>query len=154
MSVLFLAVFAMAIFNIKARRRPLLRICREGVEVVQVAPSSLDRIPLVPGLVRVAWLILSTQGFRRRIIRFPWRDLQEVLVSGPPMARSLTIVAYPSFLATADLPPGIFAADRVVFPEVTFASPLDEIARAVRSSANLPATPGHLPSWSEPATTA
>ncbi len=54
-------------FNVVSRRRPLLRICREGIEVNVIGASSLDGIPLVPTWIRAAWLIVSMQGFRTRI---------------------------------------------------------------------------------------
>src|SRR5947199_5229803 len=42
LSVPFLLVFALAVYNLSARRRPLLRLCREGIEFVEIGASSLD----------------------------------------------------------------------------------------------------------------
>ena len=95
MSVPFLLVFALAAYEIFARRRPLLRLCREGIEIVQIGESSLDGFPLIPGLIRVAWLILSTQGFRHPAIRIPWRSVQMCGVrppNGPPIDDPCTAV--------------------------------------------------------------
>ena len=67
LSVPFLLVFLLAAFNIAARRRPLLRLYREGIEMNMIGASSLDGSPIpIPKLVRVAWLIVSLQGFHNR----------------------------------------------------------------------------------------
>ena len=68
----FLAVAALAIFNILARMTPVIRCYREGIECKLIGVSSLDAVPLVPGLVRLAWTILSFQGFRSQRVRIPW----------------------------------------------------------------------------------
>jgi hypothetical protein len=147
MSLPMLLVFALALYNLRSRRWPILRLCREGIEIVEIGASSLDRIPSLPGLVRVAWLILSTQGFRKRVARVPWRDFGDVWVSGPPMSRRLTIVTSPDSASAEGLPAPSPSVGHVVLPEVTFADPLDQIAEAIMSIAIDPGRRNHLPSW-------
>lgn len=147
MSLPMLLIFALAVYNIRARRQPLLRLCREGIEFVQIGSSSLDGIPFIPGLVRVAWLILSTQGFRKKVVRIHWECFLDVWVSGPLMSRCLTIIALPSPAIAEELAAGSPPADQFVFPEVAFNTPLDQIAEAIRSNANPSSAPRHLPSW-------
>ncbi len=149
MSLPFLMVSALALYNIMARRRPLLRICREGIEIVQIGSSSLDRFPLIPGVIRVAWLILSRQGFKRRIVRIPWHCFRDAWVSGPPMAQSLTIYAPQSDATGEDLLEGPSVADQIVLPEVIFSTPLDHIVAAINWNANASLDMRHLASWDE-----
>ncbi len=146
-SVPLLLYMALVVYNLRARRRPLLRLCREGIEIVQIGSSWLDGIPLIPGLIRIAWLILSTQGFKQRVVRVPWRCFQDAWVSGPPMARRLTIVASLSLATAEDLPPGSFLTDQVVLPEVMFSTPLDQIAAAIKWNADVSMDLEHLASW-------
>ncbi|MGL4550817.1 MAG: hypothetical protein ACRC33_06490 [Gemmataceae bacterium] len=146
MSVPFLLLFALAVYNLRARRRPVLRLCREGIEITQIGSSSLDRIPLIPTLVRVAWLILSTQGFRRKIIRTPWGCFREARVSGPPMSRRLSITASP-FPVGEGVRVGPVEVVQGVYYEVEFTTPLDRIAEAIKSRADSPDGLSQLPSW-------
>lgn len=81
----------MALANLRHRRRPVLRIRREGVEVVYIGRSSLDRMPMVPSLVRAAWLLGSGQGFRATTYRARWPSIRGVEVHGLPMVRVLAI---------------------------------------------------------------
>ena len=67
-----LAVAALAIFNILARIAPTIRCYRDGIECILVGALPLDGVPLVPGVVRVAWSILSLQGFRSQRVRILW----------------------------------------------------------------------------------
>ncbi len=131
-SMPFMLIYALAFYNLRARRRPLVRICREGIEIVRIGESSLDGLSMVPGLIRVAWLILSTQGFRKRWIRIPWGDFEAASVSGPPMARRLrTDASYSASLADepAERPPSV---RRIVFEEVEFKTPPDVIASSIQ----------------------
>jgi hypothetical protein len=76
-------VMALSWFNVAVRRKPLLRICREGIEVNVIGSSSLDGVPLVPPLIRIAWLVISLRkspGFHGQCFvascwsARPWRD--------------------------------------------------------------------------------
>lgn len=126
-------VAALLWFNVLARRKPLLRICREGIEVNVIGSSSWDGVPFVPAVIRIAWLIVSLQGFKRRIAWIPWSTLRNVEVTGPPMMRALAVdgeVVYPSFLGD-ELTANVVAS--ITFCESEFVAPLGEIADAIRS---------------------
>ncbi len=146
-SVFFLILFALAVSNISAKRTPLLRICREGIVIRMIGASSLDKTPFIPAFARLVWLVLSFEGFRDRTLYVPWNTFQEVKVTGPMMARLLTIVG-PTFLSseidTSWEPP---FANETVLPEVTFVKPLQQIADAVRQLHQSPQIRDTLPSW-------
>ncbi len=86
-----LAVATLALSAIIARMTPLIRCYREGIECNLVGVTSLDNVPLVPGLVHVAWSILSLQGFRSHRVRLPWSQFVGANVRGIPMAYALTL---------------------------------------------------------------
>ena len=118
-------------FNVYARRKPLLRICAEGLEINVIGASSLDGVPLIPNLVRVAWLILSLQGFRKQIGWIPWESFRNVEVTGLPMMRSLVIdatIAYPSFRGE-NLAAQI--GNRIAFRDAELQDPLESVASAI-----------------------
>jgi hypothetical protein len=140
-----LLVTMLALYNIVARRRPILGVYRDGVALNQIGASSLDRIPLVPGLFRTAWLIVSLQGFRQQLAWAPWETLQSVNVSGLPLARSLTIVAcFYRSRAAFDLRGEPFAGGMTV-SQVEFIDPVDYIARTINRYARDPEARSHLP---------
>lgn len=118
-------------FNVYARRKPLLRICEEGLEVNVIGASSLDDVPLIPGLVRVVWLILSLQGFKKQIGWIPWELFRSVEVAGLPMMRSLVIeatIAYPN-LRSDNLTAQI--GNNIAYRDAEFQDPLEVIASAI-----------------------
>ena len=136
----FTLLFAHSVYSLWARRRPLLRICREGVEALVIGESSLDRIPLVPGLVRIAWSILSGQGFRSRIVRIPWTRLGETVVQWTPRGRVLAIVG------TTDAG----THETLYFGDYSLKHPLDEIAEAISSHRAGSKDPTAIRSWDDP----
>jgi hypothetical protein len=148
LSVPLMLLFALAMFNIRARRLPLLRLFREGLEIVLIGTSSLDEFPL-PGLVRVAWSILSTQGFRRQVFRLPWECVRGARVSGLPMNRLLSILTAPALASEHDDATAEPPCDAIVLPEVMFKTPLHEIAQAIEVATNSPVALTRLPSWEE-----
>jgi hypothetical protein len=88
----FLAVVAvLAAFNIAGRARPAIRCFREGIECNTVGATSLDGVPLLPGGVRLAWSILSLQGFRSTRLRIAWSNFRKAEVRGIPMAYTLLL---------------------------------------------------------------
>jgi hypothetical protein len=86
-----LAVALLAVFNIVARIRPIIGRYREGIECNLIGATSLDGVPPVPGLLRVAWTILSLQGFRSQRLRISWAEFRGAEVSGIPMAYVLSL---------------------------------------------------------------
>ncbi|MBM4003589.1 MAG: hypothetical protein FJ295_09925 [Planctomycetes bacterium] len=127
----FCSVALLGWFDIHARRKPLLRICKEGLELNVIGASSLDGVPLVPPIVRLMWLILTLQGFKKQTAWIPWETLRSVNVVGLPMVRSLLIDAtlvYPTFHGdnlTAKV------GDNIGFRDAEFQDPLESIAAAI-----------------------
>lgn len=78
-------------FNILIRWRPLIKFYREAIGILIVGNSALDDIPLVPALVRGAWLIFSMQGFQANVGWVPWESLQRVSVKQHGFSRFLVI---------------------------------------------------------------
>ena len=149
MSIMAVPMFLIALlgwFNVYARRKPLLRICKEGMEINVIGVSSLDGTPLIPNLVRVAWLILSLQGFKKQIGWIPWETLRNIEVVGLPMMRSLLIeatIAYPAFRGD-DMTARI--GDSIAFRDAEFQEPLEVIVSTIQEFYNGPDARGALPS--------
>ena len=149
MSIMAVPMFLIALlgwFNVYARRKPLLRICKEGMEINVIGVSSLDGTPLIPNLVRVAWLILSLQGFKKQIGWIPWETLRNIEVVGLPMMRSLLIeatIAYPAFRGDAMT---ARIGDSIAFRDAEFQEPLEVIVSTIQEFYNNPDARGALPS--------
>ncbi len=91
MSVPLTLAFALFVFNAISHRRPILRVCREGLVIRLIGTSALDHVPLVPAILRLLWAIASFQGFRQRIVFVPWDSLRSLEITGLPMNRKLLI---------------------------------------------------------------
>jgi hypothetical protein len=136
-------------FNVYARRKPLLRICREGLVVNIIGASSLDNVPLVPGILRVAWLILSLQGFKRQVGMIPWDSFGDAQVTGLPMMRSLVIVASIVYPNRRDQSFKSSPGSIIIFRESEFRDSLDKIAAAIHEFHSDQETRVVLQSWNE-----
>lgn len=136
-------------FHVLVRHRPLLRICQEGLEVNIVGRGSLDHVPGIPTSIKLVWLVLSMQGFRKQISWVPWESFRGVKVSGMPTMRTLTIhctVAFPRFRGD-ELEATV--ADNVIFRSSEYHDSLDEVANAIETTFNHPSTWSALPSFHE-----
>ncbi len=145
MSVPLALMFALAVFNIAARRRPLLRVCREGLAINLIGTSSLDGVPLVPTLVRVAWLIVTLQGFRQQILFAPWASFRGASISGLPMVRKLTIAG--DMYRSSRIEPAEPFANQVVLDESAFVVPLEQIAGTINEYRQQAELRDSLGSW-------
>jgi hypothetical protein len=146
----FLPVFGVAVFNLRLRRAPLVRICRDGIETRLIGRTSLDGVPLVPAMVRFYWGFLSTQSFRNRALRTLWTDVRGAQVAGLPAMRVLTIDG-----VFREIPDGVLAVTepvtyRVIFQQVDFKQPLQDVANAIAAYIANPSMRDTLSSWSEP----
>ncbi len=124
----FLAVFALAIFNILACRQPLIVCDHETARFGLVGASALNGVPMVPGFVRVGWLILSGQGFRKQVITVPHDAILGVDVQGLPMQKSLTIRFADGFA-----PDGRAALREIRYSDAAFVEPIDAVAEQLRA---------------------
>jgi len=133
-------------FHVLARRRPLLRICHEGLEVNIVGRGSLDHVPGIPTSIKLVWLVLSMQGFRKQIGWVPWESYRGVKVSGMPMTRTLTIhgtVAFPTFRGDEI---EATVGDHIIFRGSEYRDSLEEIANAIETTFEHPSSWSALPS--------
>jgi hypothetical protein len=137
-----LVVALLAAFNIVSRFRPTIRCYREGIECNVVGATSLDGVPLVPGAIRVAWAILSLQGFRSRCFRTQWTDFQGARVSGLPMAYILSLHGTFANLQSGKVTNG------VAFKQVALRDDPKVVAGILNQLAADPASRDQLSSWS------
>ncbi len=146
---LMMVVAQLGWFNVYARRKPLLQIFREGIVVNIIGASSLDNVPLVPGILRVAWLILSLQGFKSQVGMIPWDLFSGARVSGLPMMRSLVIVASIVYPNRRDRSFKSLPCSIIVFREADFHDSLDKITAAIHEFHFDQEKRVALPSWNE-----
>lgn len=136
-----LAVAVLAIFNIVGRVAPIIRCYREGIECNLVGATSLDGVPLVPGLVRVAWTILSLQGFRSQKVRVLWSEFRGARIDGMPMAYVLCISGAITNVKTGRV------TQCIVFAQAALKDHPKQVAEALNIVAAEPARRGQLSSW-------
>lgn len=143
-AAVFLPAFARALFDLQARKRPLVSLWREGIQVRVIGRTSLDGVPGVPNLIRFAWAVLSTQSFRSRTLLAFWEEFQGAWVEGLPAMRILIIEG--EFRRTDD----VFDVEpQILFRQVDFRDSLPEIAGAIQFFSADPKQRSTLPSWSE-----
>ncbi len=132
LAVPFTATAVLMWSQLLAFRRPLIRIYDDGIEVNFVGPTQLDNTPLIHPLMRIAWSVLSGQGFKQRIGWIPWEHFAGAQIVGPPMMRCI-ILHGNIFFTTVD-------GDRATEPMATsvtmrdadFCVPLEVVAEALR----------------------
>jgi len=136
-----LAVAAMALANVVALMMPVIRCYREGVECKLVGANSLDGFSGIPNSVRIAWKVLSLEGFQSRRLRIQWPDFRGARVFGGRMAHTLRIDGNATDLKTGR------ARNGVSFPQSALKTPPQQIADALQALAANPALQDRLPSW-------
>jgi hypothetical protein len=141
MSCVLLAIAALAAFNLIGRIKPMIRCYREGIECNLIGATSLDGIPFVPGGIRIAWTILSLQGFRAQRVRISWREFQGALVRGIPMAYVLSLNGEFTNLKTGE------ARHGVAFKQVALEDHPEQIAERLNRLFTDPARRERLDSW-------
>jgi hypothetical protein len=70
---------------------PRVRCYKEGIECVFHGRTALDQIPLIPSFFRIAFALLSGQGYRSQRFRIEWNALGSPLVSGRPAMYVFTL---------------------------------------------------------------
>jgi hypothetical protein len=128
----------MALCTILTYRRPLLKLCREGIEV-SLAGQSVG-IPL-PRQLAVFYLLVTFQAFRAYIYRLSWEQFHGAAVAGLPMARLLQLHG------TAENPATHKVLDRVTLPQHLLTGNLDKMAAMLNALAVDPAARAKLPPW-------
>lgn len=143
--VCLVVVAILAAVSIAGRARPLIRCFREGIELNIVGATSLDEVPLVPGTVRLAWAILSLQGFRSTSMRIAWPDFRKAEVSGIRMAYVLRVQG-----TAVDVRSGA-AWSSIGFQQVALADDPHSVAEALNHLGASPEERERLPSWGDAA---
>jgi hypothetical protein len=138
---ILLIPFSLAVFGILSNRRPMLGIYREGLTFHIARRSALDEIPLVPGLIRVAWSFVSLSGFRTQWYIMPWEFFDSVMVTGLPMVRRMSVSGHAFPCGGGSL------VGEMTFAQVAFTTPLDQIAGTIQAFASEPGVHEYLPSW-------
>jgi hypothetical protein len=141
-----LPVVGTAIFNIAARRRPIFRICREGIEIRSIGDSKIKRMVFLPKLVRVVLLIVTLQAFRAKILRISWDRLSHIDATGIPMDRYLIVLGDIRVYPPSGVDEALLVAQQYTFPQVAFKMPLENVVDAVKKYA---ADPSALESWND-----
>jgi hypothetical protein len=136
-----LIVAALAAFNIISRHTSMIRCYRDGIECNLIGVSSLDRVPLVPGLLRLAWTILSVQGFRTQRWRIPWSQFAGADVSGIPMAYELTLKGAVTLVTTGRV------THSIAFPQFALKDDPQQVADVLNHLATDPQRRDELPAW-------
>lgn len=138
---LFIFVAAMALARILASIRPIIRCYRSGIECNLAGVTSVDGIPLVPGVIRVAWAIFSTQGFRAQRLRIQWDHFHGAEVRGLPMALVLAVHG------TATNVSAEFAASVITFKQAALREHPQEVAESLNHLAGNSTRRDQLPDW-------
>lgn len=139
LGLVFLALAVLAAFNIAARRAPLVRCYREGLECRLIGATSLDEIPLVPMPIRIAWSLLTLEGFRVRRVRVLWSRFQGAQVDGVAMAYVLTIFGSLQNVRTGRI------STRVSFGQIALRDHPEDVADALNDLAADPERRRQLP---------
>jgi hypothetical protein len=147
--VIMLPAFVVAVFNLRARRLPLIRLCREGLVARLIGQTAIDRVPLVPELVRLLWGFLSMQSLRHRSLCVGWPDLINMDITGLP---ALYVLSIRGVFREHDQMghPSDPSVTITVFQQADFRVALQAIADAISFYKWNEPMRGKLPSWSEP----
>lgn len=132
-----LAWAALGATKIVRRRVPTIRCHREGIECNLVGVTSLDGVPLVPAPIRMAWALLSLQGFRAQRIRILWPQFFSALVADGILALH--------WLPDEGSEEGMFRT--VEFKEGLLVDELEEVAASVNLLAENAVEREGLPAW-------
>ncbi|MDX1930799.1 MAG: hypothetical protein SFV81_30020 [Pirellulaceae bacterium] len=119
--------------NVLVRRKPLLRIDDEGIEVNLIGRSSLDGVPLIPPVIRVMWLVVSLQGFKQQLGWIPWEMYRGVQIGGMPMVRTLFIDATIAFESSTGADMQLRLVDGTAFVDADFQVPLEKVAATIQA---------------------
>jgi len=157
--VFLVPLTAHSIFHIVMRRRPIVRLCREGIEINKIGAAFLDGdrlvagglVPgeLVPGAIRVVWPVFSGQGLKREILRAPWEHFRYVQALGLPETKELAIGAMFFRRGRESPDPAGAILDRITFKPADFNALLDQVAVAIEKHSRNMSLRDALPSWNE-----
>jgi hypothetical protein len=144
----FLMAFSLATFNLLARRKPTVRICREGLEIRIIGRTSLDEKLFIPGLIKFFWSFFSGQGFRIEQFRIAWGQLIQVIIQGLPMMKSIAFTGTVERGGWGELAP-VFknGHETIALADWQFKDTLQSLELAVRTFASDHSKQLTLESW-------
>jgi hypothetical protein len=149
MTAMVLPRCALSLYQALGRRKPVIQICREGLEVRLVGWNSLENVAHLPEWISYVWSVLSFQGFRTRRLRLMWADLEKPRLTGRASVRVLVLRGRFWKAGEEGDPRNSPAADYARFDQQDFAVPMDDIATAVVRFQENEKQRGFLPGWSE-----
>ncbi len=131
---------ALDMVNLRARKQPVVRIYREGIEFDRYSCDFIDERELgLTSLHLIAAVLSGRAG--GRYFRASWPEIEAVGIGGGIGKRGLVVEGT---FAPGD--PAAPTAQRLVLPESRFRGRLEPIVEAINRHANQPQA---LPSWSE-----
>jgi hypothetical protein len=132
----------LAFYNIIASSGALIGCFREGIQCKLVARTELDSVPLVPGMLRIAFAIVTGQGFRMRFVRYRWEHFAGAHVTGGVGTRNLMLDG--AGLLDNGKPTG-----GLVFPQVQLRDDVEEIAAWLNAWSRDAEQIQRFPSWND-----
>ena len=135
------AVAALSGVPIVARRGPVLRACREGLEVRLFGPSRIYGVPSAPGFGRLTWTLISGGTCRFPMLRIRWAEVGGVMVVSHQWERILAIHREPG---------GGREGGWVMLRQSEIVAIVDEVARALPDWAGDENAREALPGWGDP----
>lgn len=134
------AVAMIFAYRVYASQWPVLKICREGLEIRSIGTTLPDAPSWdITGLVYymllflLIWQFVTLRMFRTRTTRLPWADIHEMLTGKD----AFTIIG------CVDKP------FRVSYMKYSFGVPTDSVCDAVEFFLHNPASRDSLPGWEE-----
>ena len=142
--VCVIVVGLLALAKIVGSLAPAIRCYADGIECNLVGATSLDGVRMLPHFIRLAWEVLSLQGFRTRRVRVRWDEFLGAEVRGLPMAYVLALHGSFVNLGTGATYPS------VAFQQHLLKDSPHDVARAINLFASRPNKRTELPQWPGP----
>jgi hypothetical protein len=130
MAIAMLAAAILAWLNVLAHRKPMLKLCNEGMKVNLIGALRINGATLLPSIMRVA--------FGQHAGWIPWSSLRSVDVGGMKMVRSLTIDGSIIKPTNSVNKPAKSLGERVTFRDAEFRKSLDDVAASIQHFARNP----------------
>lgn len=145
MGMILCVVAGMALCRWLYLRKPVIRLYKEGVQLMLVGGPGLGSpLSRIIGLLNLVWAIVSTRGFRSMAVRFPWDTISRIQVQGMPGYRWLVIDGL-----AMNSSGGTPQTRTVKILDAYFVHDLQLIAETIRTAKDDPANTERLPSWSD-----
>lgn len=112
----------------------MLRLCREGIEVVRVGAALLGGDVTIPTWRRVVGLIRSRKKFAPTVVRIPWHQVEQASLHGVLMERLLMIRATVPLEASEIIPDGFVVQCRLADDASVHPATAIRIAEAIQSA--------------------